>query len=316
MSPNHDRREQQGEAGRERVSARGLLKLGGRLSDRDWQIIRFLGKHRYATTTQLRRVFFTSHASAGAATRGAVRVLDRLLTQRVLSRLERAVGGAGRGSAAYTWRLGHIGERLLQSDPGEPRKRLFEPSPPFLAHALALTELHVGLIEAQARGELILSAVDVERDAWRRYTAPGGNRAVLQPDMTITTITRVTTAADGSGDEEYEDHWYVEVDLGTESLPVLLRKCRAYEAYRRTGRAQIEHGVFPRVLWLMHIPERVARLRSAIAGDDRLTDALFLVTTFDRTLTAVHGPAAVPEPPPGDHAPEPTEQEPRKEVSP
>ena len=315
MSPEHNRCEGQEEAGRQRVSARGLLKLGGRLSDRDWQIIRFLGKHRYATTTQLRRIFFTGHASAGAATRGAVRVLDRLLTQRVLSRLERAVGGAGRGSAAYTWRLGHIGERLLQSDPGEPRKRLFEPSPPFLAHALALTELHVGLVEAQARGELTLAAVDVERDAWRSYAAPGGNRVVLQPDMTITSITGVPTA-DGSSGEEYEDHWYIEVDLGTESLPVLLRRCRAYETYRRTGRAQIEHGVFPRVLWLMHSPERATRLRSAIASDNRLTDALFMVTTFDRALTAVHGPAAVPEPPPGAHPPEPTEQEPRKEVSP
>ena len=295
----------------ERVSARGLLALAGRLSDRDWRIICFLGQHRYATTAQLRRVFFTGHASPGAATRGAIRVLDRLLTHRVLSRLERAVGGIGRGSAAYTWRLGHIGERLLQEAPGEPRKRLFEPSPPFLAHALALTELRVTLIEAETRGELTLAAVDVEREAWRGYAAPGGNRAVLQPDMTITTIV-TASGSDGNSDEEYEDHWYLEVDLGSESLPVLRRKCKAYETYRRTGKAQIEHGVFPRVLWLMHSPARAAQLQKAIAADHRLTDELFLVTTFDQLLPVIRGPDLT-----GD-APQADAQQPatREEVSP
>lgn len=283
----------------ERLSTRGLLRLGARLSDRDWEIIRFLASHRYATTRHLRRAFFTTHASPAAATRATVRVLDRLLVHRVLSRLDRAVGGPRRGSAAYTWRLGHIGERLLQSAPGEPRKRLLEPSLPFLAHALALTELHVQLIEADAANELSLVAVEVERDAWRGYVTAAGARAVMQPDLMVTSVIQTREG-------DFEDHWYIEVDLGTESLPVLLRKCQAYETYRRTGRAQAEHGdVFPRVLWLMHRPDRAKRLYTAIDGDSRLTNEVFLVTTFDRAVAAIRGH---PEPPnPEAHQPAPKE---------
>lgn len=270
-------------AGSDRVSARGLLKLAARLSERDWQIVRFLAQHRYATTSHIRRLYFTGHANLGAATRATVRVLDRLLTHRVLDRLERAVGGAERGSAAYTWRLGHIGERLLRADHGEPRKRLFDPSPPFLTHALALTELRATLHEAATRGEFSIMSIEIEREAWRGYAAPSGARAVLQPDLTLTIAT-----------DKYEDVWYIEVDLGTESLPVLLRKCRTYETYRATGRAQREHGVFPRVLWLLHTDRRAAQLQAAITADAQLTNDLFLTTTLDQAVTAIRGTTTVP----------------------
>ena len=72
---------------------------------------------------------------------------------------------------------------------------------------------------------------------------------------------------------------YLEVDLASESLPVLMRKCHAYEDYRHTGQAQQEHQVFPRVLWVMPTPERITRLKTAIAADRRLPDRLFVFTT-------------------------------------
>jgi hypothetical protein len=246
-----------------RIGRREIHQLAAQLSDRDWAIIRFLHQHRYGTTSQLRRRFFHDHASQSAATRACVRVLDRLLTQRVLSRLERRIGGVRHGSAAFVWCLDVIGDRLTRGEDGA-RRRFHEPSFPFLTHTLAVTDIHVQLEEAANAGAFRLSAVQVETEAWRPYVASGSAQSILKPDLMVTV----------SGDD-YDDHWYVEVDLGTESLPVLLRKSATYEEYRRTGRAQAEHGVFPRVLWILSAPARVARLKSAIAADPGLPDRLF-----------------------------------------
>jgi hypothetical protein len=92
-----------------------------------------------------------------------------------------------------------------------------------------------------------------------------------------------------SGDD-FDDYWYVEIDMGTESLPVLLRKSRTYEEYRRTGRAQAEHGVFPRVLWMLPTETRAARLRAGIAAEPRLSDRLFICITSGELVSTLRNP--------------------------
>ncbi|MGC4104871.1 MAG: replication-relaxation family protein [Thermomicrobiales bacterium] len=233
------------------------------MSDRDWAIVRVLAQHHYATTDHLRRLFFVDHASQAAATRACVRVLDRLLGHRILTRLERRVGGVRHGSSGFVWCLDVIGDRLTRPEDGT-RRRLQEPSLPFLTHTLAVTETRVQLEEAAMTGVFRLTTVQIETEAWRDYVAPSGARSILKPDLMATLSS-----------DAYDDHWYIEVDLGTESLPVLLRKCWAYEDYRRTGRAQAEHGVFPRVLWRLPTTARVERLKAAIAADSRLPNRLF-----------------------------------------
>jgi hypothetical protein len=252
--------------------------LAAQLSERDWAITRFLYQHRYATTSQLRRRFFSNHASQSAATRACVRVLDRLLTQRILTRLERRIGGVRHGSAAFIWCLDVIGHRLTRTEDGT-RRRVHEPSFPFLAHTLAIAEAHVQLHEATASGAFRLNAVHVETEAWRDYVAPSGAKSILKPDLMVTV-----------GSDDYDDHWYVEIDMGTESLPVLLRKSGAYEDYRRAGRAQVEHGVFPRVLWVLLTQARVERLRAAIAAEPKLSDRLFTCIITEELIDSMRNP--------------------------
>jgi len=91
----------------------------------------------------------------------------------------------------------------------------------------------------------------------------------------------------GVGD--FEHRWFVELDRGNESLPVLVRKCRLYETYYRTGREQAAHGVFPRVCWIVPDDRHRDRLRAAIDHDRRLTDRLFVVTTSSRDLATLTG---------------------------
>lgn len=256
-----------------------LQRLATHLSERDWGILHFLHQHRYATTEQVRRAFFVEHANLAAATHACVRVLGRLVTQRILTRLERRVGGARRGSAGYIWCLDTIGDRLTRAEGGS-RKRMLEPSLAFLTHTLAVTEIHVQLQEAAMTGAFQLTTVQVETEAWRDYVAPSGARSILKPDLMVTLSS-----------DAYDDHWYIEIDLGTESLPVLLRKCWAYEDYRRTGRAQAEHGVFPRVLWVLPTTARVERLRTAIAAVPRLPDRLFTGIVGDDLIATLAIPS-------------------------
>lgn len=261
-----------------RSDRQDLQRISSQLSERDWAIVRFLRQHRYATTSQLRRMFFREHASQSAATRACVRVLDRLLTQRILTRLDRRVGGVRHGSASFVWCLDVLGDRLTR-EPSQARRRYHEPSFAFLAHTLTMTDVHVQLAEAASTDAFQLTAVQVETEAWRPYVAPGGAQRLLKPDLMITISS-----------DAYDDHWYLEVDLGTESLPVLLRKCIAYEDYRRTGRPQAEHGVFPRILWLLPTRGRVARFSAAITADPRLPDRLFTCITTGELLPTIHNP--------------------------
>lgn len=261
-----------------RSDRQDLPRIRSQLSERDWGIVRFIQQHRYATTTQLRRVFFCEHASQSAATRACVRVLDRLLTQRMLTRLERRVGGVRHGSASFVWCLDVLGDRLTREE-HQARRRHHEPSFAFLVHILAVTDIHVQLAEAASAGAFHLTAVQVETEAWRPYVAPAGAQRILKPDLMVTVST-----------ETYDDHWYLEVDLGTESMPILLRKCTAYDDYRRTGRPQREHGVFPRILWLLPTRGRVERLSAAITADPRLPDRLFTCIAAGDLLPTIRNP--------------------------
>ena len=77
--------------------------------------------------------------------------------------------------------------------------------------------------------------------------------------------------------------WFVEVDLGNEGIQTLLKKCRDYEAYRRSGIEQADSGGFPFVVWSMtHLdPEKAERRRQAlqdtIDSDRSLTSKLFRI---------------------------------------
>lgn len=265
-----------------------MLREG--LSKRDWAILRFLSRHGYATTKHLQRRFFPDHATPSAATRATVRVLDRLLTVHAITRLERKIGGYTRGSASYIWHLDAAGERLTRK-PGGPRRRFVDPSLPFLDHSLQVTDTTVTLHELTRDGDLRLSALQVETAAWRTFLTRHGTTTILKPDLFAT----LSTA-------EFDDHWYLEVDRGTESLPVLIQKCRQYAAYKAIGRAQAEHGVFPRVLWIVPTKRRVQRLTAAIDADPRLPNRLFTAITPDLFAATIN-------PTTDDETPEPRKEE-------
>jgi hypothetical protein len=214
---------------------------------------------------QLERLHFgiEHHATALTAARTCRRVLERLVNDRLLVRLDRRVGGVRAGSASFVYGLGPVGQRVLGLD--GPRRRFREPTATFVTHTLAISELVVTLTLGERGGEFELLELQAEPACWRSLSLQQ-----LRPDLFVSL---------GAGDYEYR--YFIEIDLGTESLPRLIAKCETYETYYRTGAEQENHGVFPHVLWIMHDEQRTVKLRDAIRRSRSLTPELFVVTTND-----------------------------------
>lgn len=251
-----------------RAGRRQLGAVRDSLSARDWQVLQAVARHRYLTTRQVEGFCFFGHASALTAARVARRVLRRLAALRVLVPLERRIGGVRAGSSSFVWQVGPVGDRLLREDDTATRRRQHEPGRLFLEHCLAVADAHLSLEHAHRAGRLELLEAQTEPDCWRSYSGLGGARLVLQPDLYV-----VTAAG------EYEDHWFVEVDRGSEHPQRLLAKCRKYQDYRRTGGEQAERGSFPLAVWIMHGRAQADRLATAIDDDRDLDGRLFRVTT-------------------------------------
>lgn len=258
------------------LSRRGLEQLRSSLSERDLVVIRRVHEHRFLTTRHIEQLHFHDHGSTEAGGRVCRRVLARLVRDRLLTRLERRVGGVRAGSASYVYALGPVGRRLV--DDG---RRFTEPSVLFLDHTLAIADARADLTRAHRAGDLELVQVEIEPACWRRFTGPGGAPLYVRPDLY--TVTR---------HGNFEDCWFLEIDRGTESPAAVGRKCRAYEAYWRTGREQQQHGTFPLVIWVTPSTTRAQRLEKVISGARNLKRELFRVTISDELVQLIAGGAA------------------------
>lgn len=269
------------ERSRKRVSRRRLLRLEGDLSDREGAVLRSLAELRFLSTGQLQRLHFADHATEGAASRICRRVLRRLCELRVIEHLDRRIGGIHAGSAAFVWRVGPVGDRLLrQAISDAARARHKQPSARYVDHVLAVAECYLSLVEASRAGRLELLAYQTEPTCWRPFLGAHGALETLKPDLYAVTAT-----------PEFEDSWFIEVDRGTESLPRLLRKCAQYERYRRLGREQAEHGVFPVVLWVMPDEARAEALIRHVRQRYGPDQELFRVTTTATFMSLIAGGA-------------------------
>ena len=264
---------------RRRVDADVLATIAASMPERDREVLERIAEHRYLTTHQVQAFVFTNLGSSESAARTARHVLQRLERNALLRSLKRRVGGVRAGSAARVWQLAPAGARLLRDDGTAHRSH--EPSLRFLAHCLAVADVHVALRSLATIDAVHAVTVQCEPDSWRRYTGQAGEPRWLQPDLAAVVTTN-----------DYDDRWFVEVDLGTESLPTLLRKSGQYESYRASGIEQAAHGAFPLVLWVFTEPERAERFRAAVLRSPRLTPQLYRVATVEHFTSVVRGQLA------------------------
>jgi hypothetical protein len=241
--------------------------LRDRIDARDLAILRSLYQLRLATSGQLQRLHVPDGTPATRARRTRA-ILQRLTRWELVVRLARTIGGRP-GSTAHIYGLSGLGLAILEAPGpyGRRRRTIWETKPYFTRHVLAVAELCVGLTEvARSKPTVDLLAFDGEPAAWRKFIGPDGAPLTLRPDALV----RV-----GVGD--YEVSTFIELDMGSESLPTLQRKCLVYIAYWRSGNEQRDHGVFPRVLWLVRDDTRCANVQAMVERLDSTARHLFAV---------------------------------------
>jgi hypothetical protein len=250
------------------LTADRLHHIASELTDQDWTLLRFVHNGRFATGQQLVRAFWLTRDPMSARARAGRRALKRLTDCRVLETLPRRIGGIRTGSDGLIYHAGRAGVRLLATR-GVHGPRVEAPGTLHLAHTLATTELALTLREADAAGRLEVIETQQEPRCWRRYPAAGGVQRVLKPDLFV----RVAAGPTGS----LEDRWMIELDLASESGRTIARKAARYLEHFRSGREQHDHGTYPRVLWAVPDPPRVAQLGDVLAAQPAEARRLFTV---------------------------------------
>ena len=250
------------------------------------RLLALVAAHRFATTTQLARLTALEYASSASALRQTQRHLASLAQQRLLTSLERRVGGWQGGSAVTIWAATTRGHRRVAVDEGEEvprRQRPREVSTTFLDHLLAITEVRTSIEEAVRQEADTEVAVALEPECWRTALSPSGQPQVLRPDLAVT----ITSPA-------YEDRYLIEVDRATENPGRVIATCWRYQEHQAQAG---DDGVFPLVVWLVPGDRRRHRLERAIAHSTGLLRDLFRVIRLDQLPTLIHGgPAAIPTP--------------------
>ena len=253
------------------------------------RLLALVAAHRFATTTQLARLTALEYASSASALRQTQRHLANLAQQRLLTSLERRVGGWQGGSAVTIWAATTRGQRLVATGEGDEvprRQRPREVSTTFLDHLLAITEVRTSIEEAVRQEADTEAMVALEPDCWRTRLSPSGQPQVLRPDLAVT----VTSPS-------YEDRYLIEVDRATENPGRVIATCWRYQEHQATSAQVSDGGVFPLVVWLVPTDRRRHRLERAIAHSTGLLRDLFRVIRLDQLPTLIHGgPTAIPIP--------------------
>lgn len=263
------------------ITERTLRAYAERLSDRDVAILESLAKCTFMLTGQIQRLHNTEASTQTAALRATAREMKKLKEYGLVRHLERRIGGVRAGSTSMVWHLTEAGHRLLELDSQEKRvrKRHLEPSLNHLNHSIAVSACYVQIHEiCRQNSNMSLSRADAEPTCWRAYSHQG-NIVYLKPDLFFATKCG-----------EYEDLWFVELDLATESPATILKKCERYLDYYKTNIEQRKYGVFPVTIWLVPDKNRKEILKTAISKTYKKGVKMFLVITPDELeKLIVHG---------------------------
>jgi hypothetical protein len=244
-----------------------LRELASQLSDQDEAVIARVSALRFVSGEQLARMHFEGSA------RATRRALSRLVQLDCLARLPRRIGGGSNGSKSFVYLLAPTGQRLAMERGWLPRRRTRRPHIPgtlFVDHALQVAELHTLLTEADRARRIELLQLNSD-SPWRCYGGAAGPKRILKPDSYVRL-----------GVGEYEDSYFIEVDMGTEGSRALAGKLRQTAEYKATGLEQAKHGVFPLTVWLTPDAKRAADIEACIERLPPSAQRLFLVTPFDK----------------------------------
>ena len=255
-----------------RISKKKLYEMERLLPDRDIRVLEALRKYHYLTSGQIRRLIFYDLDGNYSRTRKSNLVMKRLSDIGVTKALKRKMGNGYGGSSENIWRLTEAGHKLLHlhATGKLTRKTFTEPSSLFLRHTLAKAECAVQVTTICRKShDLSLINIDTEPSCWRAFVR-NGKAVYLKPDLFLVT-----------NYDDYEDRWFLEIDLGTESPAQIAEKCKLYRDYYLSGLEQKESGMFPLAVWIVTDDARKEKLREWVKSEVTPMPKIFLIIRDD-----------------------------------
>ena len=140
-----------------------------------------------------------------------------------------------------------------------------------MEHTLAVTQAYVFLKLLEEAGKIQLERFDFEPTCHRTYATFSGKKIFLKPDAFAQLVLG-----------EYEDSYFCEIDMATESLNRVVNQCKKYIAYYQTGIEQREQdGMFPLVLWIVQHDKRKEAISKKIESELNNFQPMFQVVTLE-----------------------------------
>lgn len=251
-----------------RISANRRQWLESRLSERDRQLLDWVARLRLATGQQLEQLAFDDLSpSSLPVVRG--RVLRRLVDWNLLELVDRRVGGSAKGSASGIYRLTAAGHAIALPAAARPSRPYTDR---FTAHTIATSQLAADLVLALRRHpDYQLDTFVTEPASWM----PDGLGSYLKPDAYL----RLQSAS-------LTMHWWVEIDLGSESLPALERKLRNYLGFVARGLGG-PSGTVPRVVLVVTSDGRLEAVTTLLRRLPYPATELFTICLSGRAVVTL-----------------------------
>lgn len=109
------------------------------------------------------------------------------------------------GSGSFVWHITIKGLKALHRP--QRFKNKYEPTAHHLEHTLAVTQAYVFLKLLEEAGKIQLERFDFEPTCHRTYVTFSGKKIFLKPDAFTQLVFGI-----------YEDRYFLEIDMATESL--------------------------------------------------------------------------------------------------
>lgn len=240
---------------------------------RDLEILKALFACGFLSTSQLQKLFFGQNRSVVCR-----RLNKHLLPREIVARFR---PGRAYDSTEAIYALGPGGVDILAEALDVAPSEIFRPNrdkynPLFLNHTLEINDVWIALRSAcsQSGGEFKLASWWTEKKLRKRYQRPGSEERPL-PDSRF--IVHQTSS-------QKEKLFLLELDRGTERIPVFQTKIERYLAYYLSQKHEADYGfkVF-RVLTV--VPDKI-RLKTLLkASAEAGANNIFLFSTKDQVTT-------------------------------
>ncbi len=194
-----------------------------------------------------------------------------LIEKKLLSKLDRRIGGYARGSAITVVSPGILTCRYINA-----KHHYFQSATGghLITHSLTIAEIFTQILEADINKLIKLIQIQTEPACWRdyRYFNHPANR--LKPDLYVV-IKK----------ENITHKWFIEVDCGTHSKSKIQEKAWYYEKYFLDSLEQRKTGILPRTLWITLDKGRARNILNSISKTNKYVPGLCASAPIEEFLT-------------------------------